>query len=144
MFEAWAPRTPPREGHEFTRAVKLIKTSALQRLRFTLFRIRRVAGGGWPIQARFWLEWAGCPTLPASFAGEWADGLSLREVICFSIWITSESLPRSGSLMSRCTCSGITTYPVMKQPYQRGHVPVRAQKYLSPRRSREASAADSS
>jgi hypothetical protein len=34
---------------------------------------------------------------------------SLRELICFSIWSTTAKLARSGSLRSRCTCSGITT-----------------------------------
>jgi hypothetical protein len=39
--------------------------------------------------------------------------------ICFSICSATARLLRSGSLSSRCTCSGMTTNPVTWNPYQR-------------------------
>ena len=42
-------------------------------------------------------------------AREIVSARSFCDVICLSICITTDNFERSGSLISRCTCSGITT-----------------------------------
>src|SRR5678809_997410 len=42
-----------------------------------------------------------------------------REKPCFRAFITVDGSPRCGSLISKCTCSGITTYPATTKRYLR-------------------------
>jgi hypothetical protein len=40
-----------------------------------------------------------------------------RETRCFSAFITTDGVTLGGSLIKRCTWSGITTYPTNRKPY---------------------------
>jgi hypothetical protein len=49
----------------------------------------------------------GAPPLSPAFGDR--VGFSFRAKTCFSIWMATAKMLRSGSLDSKCTCSGMTT-----------------------------------